>query len=224
MKTSKTKIFKSWKRRTTKIPKSWRDLTLKQFIELQALPKTKNKITQTIQRVAVLTGKTDDEIREYAPAQISYIVKRINFLDKLPREKKQVFFYHKWKLYKRDKLDYTTANQVTEILQLNANEKNVGAKILNVLAVIYYRGKKDKYDADRFTQIRGELESLDFITAWNTAGFFLTGLTTYLPNALRRYSRKLTTGQLENLTNEVENIESLKNLSELKILTSGTIL
>jgi len=218
------RIPSNLKRRKTRIPKSWKDLTLKQFIELQGLPETKNKITRTIQRVAVLTDKTEDEIRDYAPAQISKIVKRIKFLDTLPKEKKVVFFYHKWRLYKRDKLDYTTANQVTEILQLNAREENVGVKILNVLAVIYYRGKIDKYDADRFTKIKDELLDLDFVTAWNSAGFFLTGLKTYLPNALRRYSRKLTTGQLEILTSEAENIKNLNGLNVLEILTNGTTL
>mgnify|MGYP000689869929 CR=1 FL=1 len=212
------------KRQRTKIPRSWQDLSLKQFIQLQAVPKTDNKITQAIQRVAILTGKTEDEIREYHPLQISSIVKKINFLDTLPKDKKVVYFYHKWKLYKRDKLDYTTANQVTEILQLNTKEKNVGIKILNVLAVIYYRGKNDQYDADRFIKIKGELETLDFITAWNSAGFFLTGLRTYLPNALRRFFRNRTTGDLEKLISEAENTENTKGLKELGILINGIIL
>jgi len=209
-------------RRRTKAPKSWKDLTLKQFIELQGLPKTNNKVTRQIQRVAVLTDKPEDYIRDLAPLQFSALVDRIAFLDKLPKEKKSVFFYHKFRLYKREKLDYTTANQVTEILQLNSKEENVGIKILNVLAVIYYRGKVDKYDADRFTRIKDELLDLDFLTAWNSAGFFLTGLKTYLPNALRRSFQKLTIRQVEKLTKEVGNIENISDWIEYARRTSGT--
>ena len=205
-----------------KSPKSWRQVTLKQFINLQALPETTNDVTKLINQVAVLTKYTPEDIREMNSKKLNKIGDRLKFLETLPKERNTKNFYHKRRYYKRADLDHTTVAQVTEILTLNADEKNIGKKILNALAVIYYSGKKVDYDSDRYKDTLNKLENLDFTTALNSTSFFLRGLTTYLPDALARFSRKLTPGQREKLTDAVENIEKVNALNVYKRYTSGT--
>jgi len=205
-----------------RIPKHWRQVTLNQFIALQELKPTSNKITDLVNKIAVLGNTTPDQVRNLTPKKINKIAEGLSFIEKLPKEKKVKFFYYNWKLYKREKLDYTTSNQVTDILSLNDSEENVGKKILNTLAVIYYRGKNKDYDADRFTQIKDELGGLDFETALNSTGFFLTGLRTYLPDALALYFQKLTTQEIENLTGFLGNTANIYDWKEYVRYTSGT--
>lgn len=205
-----------------KTPNSWRQVTLKQFIELQDLPETSNEITKLINRVAVLTKYTPQEIRDMNTKKLNKIGDRLKFLDILPKEKNTKAFYHKWKFYKRAELDHTTVAQVTDILTLNADEKNIGKKILNALAIMYYKGKKVDYDSDRYKQTLNELETLDFTTALNCTSFFLRGLRTYLPDALKRFFLQLTPGQLEKLTDEVGNLGNLNDLNAYKRFTNGT--
>lgn len=205
-----------------KAPNNWRQVTLKQFIELQALPETTNDITKLINQVAVLTNYTPEVIREMNSNKLNKIGDRLKFLENLPKEKNIKSFYHKYRYYKRAELDHTTVAQVTEILTLNADEKNIGKKILNALAVIFYSGKKVEYDSDRYKETLKQLETLDFYTALNSTSFFLRGLTTYLPDALARFFQKLTPGQLEILTQEVGNLEKVNALNVYKRYTSGT--
>ena len=206
------------------IPSAWRNITLNQFIQLQELKETGNKITDTVNKIAVLTNSTPDKVRGLTPKKIAKISKRLDFVERLPKEKKVKYFYYKFRLYKREKLDYTTSNQVTDILTLNADEKNVGKKILNTLAVLYYRGNNKDYDADRYSKIKDELKDLDFETALNSATFFLTGLRQFLPGVLAQYFQKLTTYQMEALINEVGNIGKIYDLKEYARFINGTTL
>ena len=206
-----------------KVPTDWRQITLKQFIELQDLPETSNEITKLINQVAVLTNKTPEEVRNLQAVKLNKIGERLKFIEHLPKEKKPVFFYHKFRLYRRQELNYTTVAQVTDILTLNANEKNVGRKILNALAVVYYKGRFKEYDSERFNKTKAELENLNFATAFNVSSFFFHGLKTYLPGVLSRYFLKLTASQIENLTQTVGKIGSINDWNEYVKYTNGTI-
>ena len=81
-----------------KVPTDWRQITLKQFIELQDLPETSNEITKLINQVAVLTNKTPEEVRNLQAVKLNKIGERLKFIEHLPKEKKPVFFYHKFLL------------------------------------------------------------------------------------------------------------------------------
>lgn len=201
------------------IPKKWAQVTLGQFIELQDMPKSKNKLTNLINQVAILTGYEVDVVRSWRPYQLDYVATRLKFIEEAPKEKNITRFYHGWKWYKSDGLDATTVAQVTDLLQMNTDEKNVGRKMLNALAVIYYRGNKAEYNADRFTQMKKEFLNLDLETALGASAFFLRGLREYLPNVLRQYLSKATITDLEKLTQE---IEKPYDWSEYVKFTSGT--
>ncbi|MHC4648300.1 MAG: hypothetical protein ACYTBJ_22810 [Planctomycetota bacterium] len=211
-----------------KVPKSWNDITLQQFIELQNLPETDNEVTKLVQVLAVLLDTTEDDIRELTAKKLNRLGKYLTFLEELPREKKRVNFYHgpglkfwKWKYYKREAVENTTVGQVTDILQRNQDENNVGVKILNVLSTIYYTGKNVEYNAERYERTRGELLSLPVDEAITYSAFFLTGLRNFLPNVLRRYLKRLPTKSLEKLTQE---IGTSYNVNDLIRYTNGTTL
>lgn len=204
-----------------KAPRTWRQVTLKQFIELEDLPKTENKITRIIGQVSVMTGIDQEEIRTWRPAKLSKVAERLKFLEQLPKERKTVYFYHRFRMYKRSNLDHTTVGQVTDILTLNQNTENTGEQILNALAVLYFRGKNTEYDADRFNQMKRELETVNFQTAMSAATFFFRGLKQYLPNVLARFLKKQTAETLEKLIHE---IGTLSDWSAYVKFTSGTTL
>jgi len=191
------------------LPRSWRQVTLKQFIALEALPETENKITRIVGQVSVLTGISENDIRNWKPAKLEKTALKLSFITSLPKERKAKYFYHKWRLYKRADMNNTTVAQVTDIMTLNNNTENVGEKVLNALAVLYYRRKNTEYDADRFKQMKAELESLDFQTAMNSSAFFFAGLKKYLPGVLARFLKKQTTRTIEKLIHETGTLSDL---------------
>ena len=203
-----------------KTPRSWRQVTLKQFIALEALPKTDNKITRIIGQVSILTNTSEADIRKWKPRKLSKLSLRLSFLSTLPKERKTMYFYHKFRMYKRADMNNTTVAQVTDILTLNTNTENVGEKILNALSVLYYKGKNKEYDADRFTKMQGELQNIDFQTAMNSSAFFFNGLKEYLPNALARFLKKQTTETIEKLIQETG---TLSDWNEYAKYINGTI-
>jgi hypothetical protein len=137
--------------------------------------------------------------------EIQKINKRLSFLSELPKEKDVKSFSFKGKNYKRDKIEFSTVAQVTDLLQMNQDEENVGAKILNAIAVIYYRDGESEYTAQRFKQMKDELLTLPFPVALNSSVFFSRGLRRFFPDVLRDSLKKLTIQQTENLIQGIEN-------------------
>lgn len=207
-----------------KLPHDWSGVTLGQFIQILDLPETDNKINDFIHKLAVLTGKDSELIKDSSTmADISRYSKRLAFLGEMPPVKRRKWFFWKWRFYKRMSLDHTTTMQVADVMQLNGKEMNEGQKVLNVLSIIYYRGKEVEYNADRFQKMKLEFENLPFNMAYSSSVFFLNGLTSYFPNVLMRFSKltkRMTMTQLNQLHSKIANLSVDKRLKEY---INGTI-
>jgi hypothetical protein len=208
----------NWFRKTTRflkrserIPSKWSQITLEQFIQLKDLPETDNDVTNLINQLSVLTTLDPEEIREMNGRQIVKINKKLDFLKELPKVREVRSFRFKGKRYQRDEVEGSTVAQITDILQMNQNENNVGAKILNAIAVIYYRDGESEYNADRFKQMKDELLTVPFPIALSSTVFFSRGLTRFFPDALRDFLNKLTIRETERLTLEIGNDFDLKD-------------
>jgi ribosome-associated protein YbcJ (S4-like RNA binding protein) len=188
-----------------RVPKSWSQITLGQFIQLEDLPKTGNAVTNFISKMEVLTDIKGEEIRKMKSMQLNLIVKRLEFLEHMPKPKKIKSFKVNGKTFRTGEVDETTVGQVTDIMQSNETEKNAGQKILNVLSVIYHNEEQgDDYNADRYKQNQESLRDIDVLTAINCSLFFLNGWRSYLPNVLKDSLNRMNMSQMEKLIQETE--------------------
>ena len=73
-----------------KLPKSWQDISIGQFQELQLL--TEPTFENQIKTVAILTGKSTDEIEELAIVELTAIVKDLGWMATLPNPKEMQTF------------------------------------------------------------------------------------------------------------------------------------
>ena len=124
----KTTIFLKRKER---VPSKWSEITLEQFIQLNDLIESKNEVTNLVNRLTVLTTLDPEEIRSMNSTEIIKINKKLQFLEELPEVKEKKSFILKGKKYKREEVELSTVGQVTDLLQMNQKENNVGGKILN---------------------------------------------------------------------------------------------
>jgi hypothetical protein len=193
-----------WNGLSSKIPRKWKQITLEQFIQLNDLPETSNKVTNLINKLTVLTKFTEEEIRALKTDDLNKINRRLSFISKLPASKDIDSFFFNGKTWKRGEIKESTVAQITDILQMNQDENNVGAKILNAMSVIFYTDDQKDYDSDRFKRAKEEFLQIDFDTALSSTVFFSLGLTKYFPNVLEDCLKKLTTTELEKLTSETE--------------------
>lgn len=197
------------------IPNSWHKITIGQFIQLSDLPLTGNDIEDLSNRISVLSGVDTEVIKDNIKGKdLARIGKRMAFLQELPKPKKVFYFYWKWRMYKQVTYNETTTSQMADIMTLNESEKNEGARMLNVMSVIYYRGKEKQYSGDRFKKMKEELYDVPFDVALNSSVFFLNGLTNYLKFVLEGYSKlqeKMNLKQMEDLQ------EKMQKLSEKSV-------
>ena len=204
------------------VPKNWNQVTINQFIQLHDLPLTGNPIDDVILKLSVLTGVDSDHIKSTVTvANLNKMIKRINFISKMPEPKQVNWFMFKWRTYKRLEFAKTQSAQVADILGMNQKETNEAARILNTLAVIYYRGSTRKnnkdltkhfdsdYTGSRFQKMKDELGELSVTMAWSATVFFWNGSRDYLLNVLQESS--LTLSQMTIHQRE----ELLLNLQEL---------
>lgn len=154
--------------------------------------------------MSILTGQSEKTIRNWKSYKLDFVANKLKFMEHQPKERNVKKFYHNYKLFKSSKLDQTTVGQVTDLLQMNTDQENVGRKILNALAVNFYTGKDEEYNSDRYAKMKKELLSLDLETALGASAFFLRGLRGYLPSVLQRFLSQATIAQLEKLTSEIE--------------------
>ena len=203
------KLIKWFKRvtiflkRSERVPSKWGQITLFQFVQLKDLHESTNDVTNLINKLSVLTTLTTDEIRSMNSKEIEKINKKLSFLNTLPKRKEIKSFKFKGKRYHSEAIEFSTVGQVTDLLQANQKENNVGMKILNALAVIYYRDGETEYNAERYKKIKEELLELPFPIALSSTVFFSLGLTQYLPDVLRGYLNSLTIRETENLIHEI---------------------
>lgn len=197
------------------IPNSWHKITIGQFIQLSDLPLTGNDIEDLSNRISVLSGVDTEVIKDSVKGKdLARIGKRMAFLQELPKPNKVFYFYWKWRMYKQVTYNETTTSQMADIMTLNESEKNEGARMLNVMSVIYYRGKEKQYSGDRFKKMKEELYDVPFDVALNSSVFFLNGLTNYLKFVLEGYSKlqeKMNLKQMEDLQ------EKMQKLSEKSV-------
>lgn len=197
------------------IPNSWHKITIGQFIQLSDLPLTGNDIEDLSNRISVLSGVDTEVIKDNIKGKdLARIGKRMAFLQELPKPKKVFYFYWKWRMYKQVTYNETTTSQMADIMTLNESEKNEGARMLNVMSVIFYRGKEKQYSGDRFKKMKEELYDVPFDVALNSTVFFLNGLTNYLKFVLEGYSKlqeRMNLKQMEDLH------EKMQKLSEKSV-------
>ena len=197
------------------IPNSWHKITIGQFTQLMDLPLTGNDIEDLSNRISVLSGVDTEVIKDNIKGKdLARIGKRMAFLQELPKPKKVFYFYWKWRMYKQVTYNETTTSQMADIMTLNENEENEGARMLNVMSVIFYRGKEKQYSGDRFKKMKEELYDVPFDVALNSTVFFLNGLTNYLKFVLEGYSKlqeKMNLKQMEDLQ------EKMQKLSEKSV-------
>lgn len=202
------------------IPNSWHKITIGQFIQLSDLPLTGNDIEDLSNRISVLSGVDTEVIKDNIKGKdLARIGKRMAFLQELPKPKKVFYFYWKWRMYKQVTYNETTTSQMADIMTLNESEKNEGARMLNVMSVIYYRGKEKQYSGDRFKKMKEELYDVPFDVALNSSVFFLNGLTNYLKFVLEGYSKlqeKMNLKQMEDLQGKMQKL-SEKSVSAKSI-------
>lgn len=202
------------------IPNSWHKITIGQFIQLSDLPLTGNDIEDLSNRISVLSGVDTEVIKDNIKGKdLARIGKRMAFLQELPKPKKVFYFYWKWRMYKQVTYNETTTSQMADIMTLNESEKNEGARMLNVMSVIFYRGKEKQYSGDRFKKMKEELYDVPFDVALNSSVFFLNGLTNYLKFVLEGYSKlqeKMNLKQMEDLQGKMQKL-SEKSVSAKSI-------
>ena len=213
----KTTIFLKRKER---VPSKWSEITLEQFIQLNDLIESKNEVTNLVNRLTVLTTLDPEEIRSMNSTEIIKINKKLQFLEELPEVKEKKSFILKGKKYKREEVELSTVGQVTDLLQMNQKENNVGGKILNALSVLYYRDQESEYNSDRFKKMKDELLTLPFPVAYGSTVFFSRGLTRYFPDVLQGYLNSLTINQTERLIQEIGTDFDLKDFGRF---INGTI-
>jgi hypothetical protein len=210
-----------WNGFNSKIPNKWSQITLEQFIQLNDLPTTSNKVTNLINKLTVLTKLSEEEIRSMKTNELNRVNKRLSFVADLPESKDVDSFVLNGKTWTRGEVKESTVGQITDILQMNQDETNVGAKILNAMSVIFYTDDETDYDADRFKRAKEEFLQIDFTTALRSTVFFSLGLRKYLPNVLEDCLKRLTATELEKLTSETETDFDLKGFGRF---INGTIL
>ncbi len=197
-----------------KIPNKWHKISLGQFIQIMDLPHTGNNIDDLVNRVSVLTGINSEKLKDTLKGKdLARISKRISFLQELPKPKKSFYFFFKWRLFKQKEYSETTTSQMADIMTLNENEENEGARILNVMSVIFYRGKEEQYSGDRFKRMKEELYDVPFNVALDSTVFFLNGLTNCLQSVLQDFSKvekKMTLNQMKDLHKKLEKLKEKK--------------
>tara|TARA_R110002050_G_scaffold84138_8_gene179744 strand:- start:452 stop:796 length:345 start_codon:yes stop_codon:yes gene_type:complete len=102
---------------------------------------------------------------------------------------------------------------MADIMTLNENEENEGARMLNVMSVIFYRGKEKQYTGDRFKKMKEELYDVPFDVALNSTVFFLNGLTNYLKFVLQGYSKLQEKMNLKQMADLHEKMQKLSEKS-----------
>ena len=206
-----------------RVPKNWNSLTLGQFIQLLDLPETGNDIDDFVNKLSILTGKEPNKLKDNIKAKdLEKLTKKLSFLNKFPQAKKKNWFLWKWRFYKRKQFAETTTSQIADIMKLNENETNEGAKMLNVISVIYYKKKEEQYTSERFQKMKEEFENLPFNLAYDSSVFFLNGLTTYLKSVLMGYSKFKDKMSLSQLADLHKKLQKSNEGSELLKSTNGT--
>jgi hypothetical protein len=205
------------------IPKGWKNITLGTFIQLLDLPETGKEITDFCNKLSVLTGHDPTKLKNNIRTKdLEKLGKKMAFLSDFPKPKKANWFLWKWTFYKRKPFAETTTSQIADIMKLNEKETNEGARILNVLSVIYYTGKEEQYSAERFSKMKAKFENVPFNLALDSSVFFLNGLTTYLQSVLMGYSKfqdKMSLTEMEDLHKKILKINEG---SEFLKSTNGT--
>lgn len=206
-----------------KTPKGWSSLTLGQFIQLLDLPETGSKVTDFTNRLSILSGKDPEWLSNNIRGKdLDKLGGKLDFLQKLPKPKKANWFIWKWRMYKRQPFRLTTTSQIADIMKLNEGETNEGARILNVLSVIYYNGKDEQYSGERFQKMKEKLEDLPFDIAYSSSVFFLSGLTNYLLSVLMGYSNLIEKMSLKETKDLQERLQKLNEENGFKGFTNGT--
>jgi len=181
---------------------------------LMDLPLTGNDIEDLSNRISVLSGVDTEVIKDSVKGKdLARIGKRMAFLQELPKPKKVFYFYWKWRMYKQVTYNETTTSQMADIMTLNENEENEGARMLNVMSVIFYRGKEKQYSGDRFKKMKEELYDVPFDVALNSTVFFLNGLTNYLKFVLEGYSKLQEKMNLKQMADLHQNLQKLSEKS-----------
>lgn len=198
-------------RKRIKIQSDWSKVTLNQFIQLIDLPDTGDDLEDFVNRMSILTGDDPDDIKDTIKVKhLDRYAAKMSFLSKMPKAKRLKWFMWRGRFYKRHDFSKTESSQVGDIMQLNQDEPNEGARILNVLSVVYYRGsdkKNAEYTGDRFQKMKDELGELPFTTAWSASLFFLNGLMKYLENGLQDFSKiqnQMTLSQRRELLDKLK--------------------
>lgn len=205
-----------------KLPRTWSGVKLGQFIQILDLPETDNKINDFIYKLAILSGKDSELIKDKVKTKdLRKYAKRLSFMSEMPKARKSDWFFWKFAFYKRLSLDETTSMQVADIMQQSASETNEGAKILDVLSIIYYSGNETEYNSDRYKKMKDQFENLPFDIAYRSAVFFLSGLMEYFPNVLAVFSKRVESMSLREWERLQEKMQNMKESKELKGFFNG---
>lgn len=208
-----------------KLPKNWSGITLGQFIQILDLPETDSKLNDFVSKLGVLSGEDSELIKSRLKTKdlVKYS-KQLAFMSKMPKVRKLDWFFWKFRFYKRNSLDKTETIQVADIMHKTSNESNEGAKILECLSVIYYAGKDVEYNADRYDKMKKCFEDLPFDIAYRSSVFFLNGLTNYLPNVFKVFSKRMGTMTIKEWERLQEKMQKMKDIKGLEKYINGMTL
>ena len=202
-----------------KIPKSWNKISLKTFTKLSNLVDTDNDITNLINRLSLLTGKSKEEVSELKYGKVLKYLKRLSYLNELPKAKKRFYFIYKFDVFKLIDIDNISNQDFIDLNDIIESDINEGDKLAKCICKLYKSVRGKEYDYKHFLDLSIGKSYSTILFFW---GFVKDYYLKYLKHSLTQME-KITVNEMKMMKEKGIDIQSNKQnvMKLIRMLTSG---